>query len=246
MSILILQHSNNGGPGRLGACLRDHGFRFDIRRPDLGGKANAIPADLDNIHGVVILGGPMMVADTDKHPWLADEVGLIKLAHTAKLPIIGICLGAQLIAHALGGKVDWRETPAAGFLPTNVTIPGQTDTIMAGISWRHQQFYTCSQSVTAVPPGTTVLATAHGTPFAAFRLGLRTLAFQYHFECDQPMIEALGKEPCGKPGGQSVCLSSGELKSQIDCDYANYARLSDRLCVNIATYCFPVRQRMSA
>ena len=76
MAIIVFQHSPLGGPGRLGACLRDHGFKLDIRRLDLLGRERGlgVPADFDDVHGVISLGGPQNVGEP--HAWMeADHTG---------------------------------------------------------------------------------------------------------------------------------------------------------------------------
>ncbi len=100
MAIVVFQHADECRPGRLGLTLRDHGFRLDIRRVDRG---DAIPPDFDNIDGVVSLGGPQYV--TDSHAWIQRELDFLAKAHERGLPVVGICLGAQLIGKALGGEV---------------------------------------------------------------------------------------------------------------------------------------------
>jgi len=243
MSIIVLQHSDIGGPGRIGATLRDHGFRLDLRRPDRHGTDPklGVPSDIDNIHGLLILGGPMMVTDIDKTPWMQSEATLIKAAHEARLPIIGICLGAQLIGQTLGGKIDWKETPAMGFLTTAISIAGQTEPLVGGIAWQHPSFFSCSQEVKQLPPGSLNLASAPGTPNAIFKVGLRTIAFQSHPECDRPMLEALTNESAS--GLAKANLAASDVKAQIDLHYANYARIGDRIAVNLATYLFPLTRR---
>jgi GMP synthase-like glutamine amidotransferase len=243
MAIIVFQHSDKGGPGRLGATLRDNGFRLDIRRPDLGG-VKGVPSDLDNVEGVLILGGPQNVTDIEKYVWMQAEVAFIKSAHAAELPVIGICLGGQLIAHALGGKVTPREKPAIGFYPVSVTVPGQTETIMSGIPWEHPQVFSCGQQVKDLPPGAMLLAGTKATPVQAFKVGLRTYGFLYHFECDRSGVDELMRE-CKR--GMEVCgTTPGEVHVQADQQYATFARVSDRLCVNLATYCFPLMRRLSA
>ncbi len=246
MPILALQHHDIGTPGRLGVCLRDHGFSIEVARPDqpVSRFNRAVPADLDGIDGLLILGGPQNVTDAAQHAWMQAELALIKAAHARELPIIGICLGAQLIAHALGGQVGPKDRCAAGFSPVSLNMNGQTETIFAGIAWNHPQYFSCGQEVKALPPGAAALASSAHTKFAAFRAGVRTYAFQYHFECDVPMLEAL--TAASKREAESAGLTTGEIKVQIDQQYAAYARLSDRLCVNIATYCFPLERRISA
>jgi GMP synthase (glutamine-hydrolysing) len=249
MSIIILQHSTHGHAGRLGATLRDHGFDVTTCRPDLhgvGGKPGALglPKDLDNVHGLVVLGGPQNVTDIAKHAWMQHEAELIKAAHAKELPVVGICLGCQLIGHALGGEVAPREKPAVGFYPVGATTPGQTETILAGITWNNQTYFSCGQEVKTLPAGATLLQTSKHAKHAAFKVGVRTFAFQYHFECDQPLLEAISAHSKAEMGPAGV--TEGELKVQTDQHYASYARLADRLCVNIATYCFPVTKKLSA
>lgn len=246
MSILVMQHSQIGTPGRLGATLRDHGFRLDIRRADLGqiGSPQGVPLDLDNVHGLVSMGGPQNVTDLDKYPWMAAEMDLIRKAHAAQLPVIGICLGAQMIAHALGGQVAPREKPAVGFYDMDVTIPGQTDTLLAGVPWKSPQLFSCGQEVKAPPPGASVIASSKHTKTIIYRVGLRTFASLAHFECDRPMLDALMASSKGEMA--SANTTEGEVKVQADQLYQTYARVSDRLCVNLATYLFPLVKKLSA
>jgi GMP synthase (glutamine-hydrolysing) len=249
MSIIVLQHSNHGHAGRLGATLRDHGFPLTFCRPDLhgvGGKPGQLgaPKDLDNVHGLVVLGGPQNVTDVAKYPWMQHEIELIRAAHARELPVVGVCLGCQLIGHALGGEVGPREKPIVGFAAVNATSPGQTETMLAGIAWQNQTYFSCGQEVRTLPAGSTLLQTSKHAKHAAFKVGVRTYAFQYHFECDQPLLEAITSQ--SKPELAASGLTEGEVKAQMDQHYATYARLADRLCVNIATYCFPVTKKLSA
>lgn len=248
MSIIILQHSDTptGGAGRLATTLRDNGFPLDWRRADLQHPLTGVPADLDNVHGLLVLGGPQMVTDVDKLPWLAAEVQFILAAHNAQLPIIGVCLGAQLIAHALGGKVDWKEKPALGFHTLSLNPLGQTDVLFSGIQWQHPQFFSCSQEVKQLPPAAITLASAASadgnlTANAAFRVGLRTIGFQYHPECDRPQLDALvasSGDALTKAGANPA-----DIARQIDAGYDTYARMGDRLALNLVTYLFPSHLR---
>ncbi|MBL8760199.1 MAG: type 1 glutamine amidotransferase [Phycisphaerae bacterium] len=242
MAIIVFQHWDKGGSGRIGMTLREHGFRLDIRHPASGG---ALPADLDNVHGLVILGGPQNVTDIARYPWMQREVELIKSAHARELPVIGVCLGAQLIAHALGGKVEAREgKPAMGMFAMSLTPAGQTDTFMAGIAWNSPQSLACGQQVTQLPAGATLLGSTANTKNAMFRVGMRTFASVPHFECDRAMLEEMYQASAGELSAAGISLP--EVQAQIEREYPAFARLSDRLCVNLATYAFPVLKKMSA
>ena len=244
MAIIVLQHWDIGGPGRLGLTLRDHGFKIDLRRPDRDG-ARAIPTSFESVEGVVVLGGPQNVCDADfaRDPWLTREVEFLRDAHTRNLPVLGVCLGAQLIAHALGGKVTRMDQPEIGLLPVKIGVAGQTETLLAGLPWEHPQFHSHGWSITA-PPGASVLASTAAAPVQAFKVGVRTYGFQFHFECDRPMIESYMKHSVREQGYAGP--SAEQVVTQCDKGYERFARAADRLCVNIATYLFPMSVRSIA
>lgn len=228
-TFIVLQDGPHLGPGRLGLTLRDQGFRLDQRRIDLLGE-RAIPTDMDGAQGLIILGSP--AEPTADLPWIARTLDLIRLAHEAEMPVIGVCMGHQLIARALGGTVEKLAKASLGFEPVSLTVPGQTETLLAGIPWSVPMFQSHQFHVAKAPPGATVLARSATTPVECFKAGIRTYGFQFHFEFDRPGITrhvaSLG------PG-----LSLDNLEAQLDRDYARFARASDRLCVNVASFAVP-------
>jgi GMP synthase (glutamine-hydrolysing) len=120
-----------------------------------------------------------------------------------------------------------------GFDTVSLTPAGQTETMLSGIAWQHPQFFSCGQGVTKLPPGATLLAGTKATPIQAFKAGVRSYGFVYHFECDRPMLDVLAG------------AEARNIAAQAEAHYATYARLSDRLAVNIATYCFPVTKKLA-
>ncbi len=241
MRIIALQHGARLGLGRLGTTFRDHGFTLDIRRLDLHG-ARAVPPDFDDVQGVISMCGEQNV--DEKHEWMPAELAFLKEAHRLELPLIGFCLGHQLIAHALGGAVGPMERYHLGFERVRLTMAGQTDPVLAGIAWESPQLEHHGYEVKSLPSDATVLASSDSCKVEAFRAGLRTYGFQYHFEADRSTIDrwgAEGAETLAKHG-----VSAQEFAGAAERDYPAFARLADRLCVNLATYLFPVAQRLSA
>lgn len=234
--IVVFQHSRLGTPGRIGMTLRDHGFRLDIRRLDLpldkGG--GSVPTDLDDVAGVVSLGGPQNVGEG--HAWIEPEQAFLREAHEASLPVLGVCLGAQLLADALGGAVAPMPEPEVGFHPVDILVPAQTEPMLAGLPWHHWQFHTHEQQITALPPEAQLLMSSRLCKVQAFKIGMRTFAVQFHPEFDRSGIETVHAEgTLFKRAGVSV----DELNRQLDKHYEEFARLGDRLALNFATLCFP-------
>lgn len=231
--IVCFQFWDTGRPGRLGLTLREHGHKLDVRRPDHDGAA-AIPGDLDDVHGLVILGGPQNV--DEGHAWLSPLKSLVKAAHDRELPIIGICLGCQIIAESLGGRVGRMDKPEVGMSRVSLTPPGQIETMLAGVPWACPQFSSHGHEVKELPAGATLLAGSKACKIEAFRVGLRTYAFQYHFECDRDMIDTYLNEPSCSP--EKIGRGRDEVAREVDAAYEMFARAGDRLCVNLASYAF--------
>ncbi len=243
--ILVLQHSDVGGPGRLGAVLRDHAFRLDVRRPDLSTDKGGtpVPGSMEGFDGLVVLGGPQNVGDP--HPWLKAEAALIREAHEAELPALGICMGAQLIAHALGGTVGAMEgAPEVGFERVDLTVPAQTHVLMAGVPWSGRWFQSHSQEVKELPAGATLLATSERCKVQAFSAGLRTLGVQFHVESDQPMAMKIAKADHDQTAAAGQTAET--LTAQAEEHYQRFAVMADRLCLNMVENAFMVRRRRTA
>src|SRR4029453_12799540 len=117
---VILQHVAQEGPGRIVPVLRDFGIPTEVRHLD---KGDEVPTDLDELRVLIVLGGPMGVADvgSEKYPFLALEVETLRRLVAADRPVLGICLGAQLLAHAAGAKVYPNARP--GPTPQDPTTP---------------------------------------------------------------------------------------------------------------------------
>jgi GMP synthase (glutamine-hydrolysing) len=180
-SILILQHVPWERPGVLGDVLGTHGLQFTPRSFLYG----PTPPPLSDISGLVVLGGPMGALDYQQQPALRDEAQLVRAVVDAGIPLLGICLGHQIIAAALGAKLHMNAANEVGVGTVDVVaddpVFGAAGSLQPVLHWHHD--------VVEVPDGATVLASTPETPNQAFRLGDSILAMQFHLEVDKHMLE---------------------------------------------------------
>jgi GMP synthase (glutamine-hydrolysing) len=237
MSLLVFQHHPGETPDEFGRTLRDYGHKLRVIKLHEG---QSVPTDLDDVDGVISLGGPMNVEEVALYGWIEKELAYLKLAHEAGKPIVGICLGAQLIAAALGGKVTAMASPEVGFQNLKLGIPaGTTETLYQGIPWDTMQFHLHGQEVSALPPGAVPLAGSKMCKTQAFRVGLRTYAFQYHFEWDVNGLRTAARDPLVEKAG----AKSEDILQQIELHFDSYRRVGNRLSETIAIMLFPIDKR---
>jgi len=228
MAIVVFQHDPHEDAGTLGQVLRDCGHRLRVVRLDAG---DPVPSDLRDTDGVLALGGPMNVGQYTEHPWLSEEMNFLKQCHEAGKPVVGICLGAQLLATGLGGEVADGEAFEFGWHSVRLAFPGTIDPIYAGIRWESQQFHMHGQGVSELPPGAAPLAGSKLCRVQAFRVGLRTYGFQYHFEWTRSHIQSAATQVEAQVDG----VSGNEAVQHLARHYTDYRRTGDRLCRNLGT-----------
>lgn len=182
--LLVFQHVPHEILGTLDPLLRRAGFR--IRYVNFGRQPDAMP-DLDGYHGLVVLGGPMNCDQVERHPHLATEVDAIREAVASGRPVLGICLGAQLLARALGAKVTCNPVKEIGWYDVSPTDAGRSDPL-----FRHfrgtEKIFQWHGDTFAIPPGAMHLARSPDCAHQAFRYGDNAYGLQFHLEVDAPMI----------------------------------------------------------
>ncbi|MFP8874100.1 MAG: gamma-glutamyl-gamma-aminobutyrate hydrolase family protein [Myxococcota bacterium] len=183
--LLVLQHVAHEILGTLDPLLRSYGFRN--RYVNFDREPEAQPA-LDGYHGLVVLGGPMNVDQTDRHPHLATEIEVIHQALERELPVLGICLGAQLLAKTLGARVYPGPEKEIGWYDLEVNDRGRSDPLFARFGAREKVFQWHGDTFD-IPEGAELLATSRAGTHQAFRFGDRVYGMQCHLEVDAPMIE---------------------------------------------------------
>ncbi|MBT1164938.1 type 1 glutamine amidotransferase [Bifidobacterium felsineum] len=205
--VLILQHVPWERPGRILSNLEDLGIQtvtMNItkkKKPDL--------PDFGELAGVVIMGGPMGALDYDKYPGLKTEAKLAKAAVASGKPLLGVCLGHQIIATALGAQLRKGDAPEIGFAPIKRVEKhdyfSMWDKQLNVLHWHND--------VVGLPEGGELLARSAGTKVQAFRLG-SALGLQFHLEVCGSLLDEWLEEPSMVKDLKAAGGSKSELREQ--------------------------------
>lgn len=183
--ILVFQHVPYEPLGTLDPLLKEAGFR--IRYVNFGRNPHVRPA-LDKYAALIVLGGPMNTDQIDHYPNLVTEVDIIREALDQDMSVLGICLGAQLLAKALGGRVHRNAVREIGWYDVELTSNGRTDPVLSTFAARQEVFQWHEDGI-ELPPGTVHLARSPASSVQAFRHGEHAYGFQFHLEVDSSLIE---------------------------------------------------------
>ena len=188
-SILVLQHIACEPPAAFEDELRSRGL--DVTRVELD-EGDPLP-DWREFPAIVVMGGPMGAYDEADHPWLVEEKQALRDAVDADVPVWGVCLGAQLLASALGARVYPGEQPEVGLLPVHLTGEAADDPVFRdapssfpALQWHGDTF--------DLPEGATLLASSPAYPHQAFRVG-RSYGLQFHIEVPLELATEWGEVP---------------------------------------------------
>ncbi|HET8910237.1 MAG TPA: type 1 glutamine amidotransferase [Ktedonobacteraceae bacterium] len=181
--VLILQHCWDDPPGLLLEILNEHTIASELTDVE----SESVP-DVTNYQALIIMGGPQHAPDDQQYPYLKKEIKQIRRAIQADLPILGICLGAQLLSLALGGIVQEHHTPELGFYRVELTENGKADPLFQGLPG-YQQIYHWHSDVFSLPTEAIHLATNQNAENQAFRYGKWAYGLQYHMELTPEMLD---------------------------------------------------------
>ena len=182
--LLVLQHVAHELLGTLNPLLKRAGFR--IRYVNFARHPDAQPS-LDGYAGLIVLGGPMSVNDSNRLPHLVTELNLIEDAMRREVPVLGICLGAQLIAKTLGAAVYRNPEKEIGWYDVSPTDQASNDPVLMQLQ-KTEKIFQWHGETFDMPNSTRHLAFSSLCANQAFSYGAKVYGFQFHMEVDAPMI----------------------------------------------------------
>lgn len=231
--ILIIKHIEIEGPGTI-----EHFFKnthWALTTVDLA-AGDILPGSLENIAAIISLGGPMNVYEEADYPFLRWEEGFLRIAIKEEIPILGICLGAQLLAKACGAKVNKAREKEIGWYEVNLTDKGTRDPLFSALPGKLEVFQ-WHEDTFDIPAGAVHLAGSRLCPKQAFGFGKNAYGLQFHIEVSPHMIKdwicEYMKE--GETGfdPRNMLIEAHEKKKiferQANVIYRNFARIIEAL-----------------
>lgn len=184
-SVLVVQHVPHEILGTFHPLLKEAGIR--IRYANFGREPHP-KLEMKRYDGLVVLGGPMGVYEADRYPHLRHEMDCIREAVESGKPVLGICLGAQLTAAALGAEVTRHQEREIGWYDLSPTSEGRADPVLREMGAAARVFQWHGDTF-GIPPGAVRLAGSAVCENQAFRYGDNVYGFQFHLEVDEPLVE---------------------------------------------------------
>jgi GMP synthase (glutamine-hydrolysing) len=191
-AVLVLQLDASDPPGRLADWLSAAGVVVDVR---FAHDANAVPSSLTGYRGLVVLGGGLSASDDARAPFLADVRALLRTAVAEEVPTLGVCLGAQLLALANGGRVAPNpDGPEFGAQLVAKRTAAATDPLFGPTPITPDVIQWHFDAVTTLPPGAVQLFGSPRCENQAFRLGRLAWGIQFHIETDPDIVRGWAAE----------------------------------------------------
>jgi GMP synthase (glutamine-hydrolysing) len=212
--VLVVQNSADDPVGRLGEWLQGAGLAVDVV------QGSDLPPNLDDVPGLLVLGGDMGAYDDDIAPWLPHLRALLREAVEREVPTLAICLGAQLLAAASGGRVQPDpDGPEIGAQLVAKRTAASRDPLFAAVPITpdvHQWHY---DAITVLPRGAILLASSPRGEHQAFRLGRLAWAVQFHIETTPDTILEWARADAGRLADYDLDAIVARVRS-VDADFA--------------------------
>ncbi len=189
--------------GYVGEVLEEHGIAYDVIDASIQPIPNPTAYD-----AMVVFGGPQNANEDEKYPYFLQEKAALRTVVEQNIPVLGICLGGQMLATVLGGVVKKHTITEIGFSEVQCTDEGKHDPLYEGLAG-HQLVYQWHEDTFDIPPGAVRLATSEKTANQAFRYGPNAYGIQYHIELTPAMLDTWLHEPSLK---QEIVNALGETE----------------------------------
>ncbi len=223
--VLVIRHAKTEGAGFFGVFLDKHHIPWRLLCIDQG---DVMPTDISPFSGLVMMGGPMSV--NDELLWIAQEVNLIQQAIAEKLPVLGHCLGGQLISKALGAKVSANPVKEIGWGRVHTTNASAAE--LFGVN-EFESFHWHGETF-ALPEGAQHLLSSQYCQNQAYILG-NTIAFQCHIEMTEDMVKTWCEN--GEDELKASILSPAvQQSSDIQSNLAEHVALLNQVAANVYTH----------
>jgi GMP synthase (glutamine-hydrolysing) len=213
--ILIVQHVASEEPGLVVGGVAGMGLATRIVRPDRG---EPIPKSAFGRPGLIVLGGPMGVYESNRFPNLKAEIALLADAMARGVPVLGVCLGAQLLAAAAGARVFRGETQEIGWLPVRLSDAGRGDPVLGLLPDEAKVFHWHTDTFD-LPTGATLLASSALYPHQAFHLGPRAYGVQFHPEMTVELVDRwvslAGPDAAALGGAEGTARARDEARRRV-------------------------------